>query len=47
MRRALDALHTALVWAGLWIYLIENFGQLELIDTIPWHVDFCTLMLFH
>lgn len=36
--RTLDALHMALIWAGLWIYLIENFGRLERIDSIPWYV---------
>ncbi|EKM84424.1 hypothetical protein AGABI1DRAFT_67820 [Agaricus bisporus var. burnettii JB137-S8] len=35
----LDALHTALIWAGLWIYLIENFGRLERIDSIPWAIS--------
>ncbi|XP_006458725.1 hypothetical protein AGABI2DRAFT_134390 [Agaricus bisporus var. bisporus H97] len=32
----LDMFHTALVLAGLWDYLIKNFGLSDRIDTIPW-----------
>ncbi|KAF9449705.1 hypothetical protein P691DRAFT_536687 [Macrolepiota fuliginosa MF-IS2] len=35
----LDVLHTALVWAGLWNYLIGFFGQAHHIDIIPWAVS--------
>ncbi|KAF9449709.1 hypothetical protein P691DRAFT_666938 [Macrolepiota fuliginosa MF-IS2] len=41
--RVLDVLHTALVWAGLWNYLIEFFGQVQHIDVIPWYVYSCDL----
>ena len=33
--RALDVVHTGLVWNGLWYYLIRNFGDKDIIDLIP------------
>ncbi|KAF8621738.1 hypothetical protein AX15_007536 [Amanita polypyramis BW_CC] len=33
--RALDIVHTALIWDGLWIYLIQGFGNESRVDFIP------------
>lgn len=33
--RILDSIHTGLIWASLWDYLIENFGDQEFIESIP------------
>ncbi|KAJ3574451.1 hypothetical protein NP233_g1767 [Leucocoprinus birnbaumii] len=35
----LDVLHTALVWAGLWDYLIVSFGDTQQISNIYWSVS--------
>ncbi|KAJ7762326.1 hypothetical protein DFH07DRAFT_407786 [Mycena maculata] len=32
----LDLFHTGLVWGSMWVYLIDNYGQSEKIDDIPW-----------
>ncbi|KAJ7650011.1 hypothetical protein FB45DRAFT_1075916 [Roridomyces roridus] len=32
----LDNLHTAFIWASLWLCLIQNYGQEDLVDSIPW-----------
>lgn len=32
----LDVLHTAFIWVTLWAYLIDWYGQAEMIDRIPW-----------
>lgn len=32
----LDALHTAMVFASNWIYLMQHFGNRSISDTIPW-----------
>lgn len=38
MFRALDSVHTALVCASIWIYLIQNFGDTSKINDIPKYV---------
>jgi len=35
----LDAMHTGLMWGGLWDMLIGNFGQAEHIDFLPWAIS--------
>ncbi|KAJ7650010.1 hypothetical protein FB45DRAFT_886599, partial [Roridomyces roridus] len=35
----LDNFHTALIWVGLWIYLIQDYGRGDLIDLIPWCIS--------
>ncbi|KAJ7583581.1 hypothetical protein C8J56DRAFT_954432 [Mycena floridula] len=32
----LDTGHTAFIWSAIWDYLIENYGIVEQIDSIPW-----------
>lgn len=39
----MDSLHTAMVFASNWIYLIDNYGNPVVSDTIPWYVGFCML----
>ncbi|PFH47790.1 hypothetical protein AMATHDRAFT_151308 [Amanita thiersii Skay4041] len=34
---ALDTVHTALIWVGMWSYLIDSFGDRSKIDTIPFY----------
>lgn len=36
--RFLDAMHTGLMWGGLWNMLIGYFGQAEHIEFLPWCV---------
>ncbi|KXN86814.1 ISWI chromatin-remodeling complex ATPase ISW2 [Leucoagaricus sp. SymC.cos] len=36
---ALDIVHTALVWAGLWDYLITFFGQKDRMNCVDWAVS--------
>jgi len=38
MFRVLDSIHTALVGASIWIYLIDNFGDTSKINDIPEYV---------
>jgi hypothetical protein len=33
--RVLDSVHTGLVFASIWIYLIRNFGDTSKINDIP------------
>ncbi|EKM83176.1 hypothetical protein AGABI1DRAFT_69412 [Agaricus bisporus var. burnettii JB137-S8] len=35
----IDMFHTGLVIAGLWDYLIKNFGHADRIGIIPWYVN--------
>ena len=38
IRRLLDILHTMMIFASDWLWLIERFGQLHVADWIPWQV---------
>ncbi|KAF8958713.1 hypothetical protein BDZ97DRAFT_1840903 [Flammula alnicola] len=36
----LDTFHTALIWSGLWNYLISNYGARNFGNNIPWNIAF-------
>jgi hypothetical protein len=36
--RFLDTLHTCLVMASVWNYLIPHYGDVPRVDFIPWYV---------
>lgn len=38
--RSLDTIHTVLVMASTWYYFINHFGDIDIIDEIPWSVTF-------
>lgn len=45
--RVIDMFHTGLVIAGLWDYLIKNFGHADRIGIIPWYVNSGIPQHFH
>lgn len=38
MPRLLDSLHLSMAFASVWIYLIQNWGNDDIYDYIPWLV---------
>ncbi|KAF7334288.1 hypothetical protein MSAN_02390400 [Mycena sanguinolenta] len=39
----LDSLHTAFIWAGLWFFLVQNYGAQDR-DRIPWCIAFTLII---
>ncbi|KAJ7439961.1 hypothetical protein FB451DRAFT_142871 [Mycena latifolia] len=40
----LDTLHTAFIWAGVWDYLIGDYGDTSSIDYIPWSIALTVIL---
>ncbi|KAJ7083311.1 hypothetical protein B0H15DRAFT_420911 [Mycena belliarum] len=40
----LDTLHTAFIWAGMWGYLIGDYGDKNRIDHIPWSIALTVIL---
>ncbi|KAF7331406.1 Glycoside hydrolase family 3 protein [Mycena kentingensis (nom. inval.)] len=40
----LDNLHTAFVWSTLWFELVQNYGESERIDQIPWFLPMLVVL---
>ncbi|KAJ7464540.1 hypothetical protein FB451DRAFT_1489996 [Mycena latifolia] len=34
----LDNVHTGFIWGAVWVYLIDNYGEPEKLDHIPWSI---------
>ncbi|KAJ7742838.1 hypothetical protein B0H16DRAFT_1562503 [Mycena metata] len=43
----LDNLHTGFIWAGLWFGLIQNYGERDKVDTIPWCIALTIVITVH
>ncbi|KAJ7508419.1 hypothetical protein B0H11DRAFT_1964884 [Mycena galericulata] len=41
---SLDTLHSGFIWAGLWFFLIRNYGQFDTVDFIPWSIALTVIM---
>lgn len=45
--RLLDSLHLSMAFASVWIYLIQNWGNDDIYDYIPWSVEDFSPQLEH
>ncbi|KAF7327912.1 hypothetical protein MKEN_00371200 [Mycena kentingensis (nom. inval.)] len=41
---ALDVMHTALIWAANWEYLIGNWGRTDKVDYVPWTISLTVII---